>query len=323
MAVYTEVTDSELIAFLQNYDIGPLLSFKGIAEGVENSNFLLHTQAGFFILTLYEKRVHAEDLPFFIGLMDHLAARGINCPMPVRAKTGEALGELAGRPAAIVTFLDGLSLSSPNADHCEMLGEALAQMHLAGEGFDIHRDNALSLHAWRPLYGQCGSRVDTIEPGLGALMEHELDFLEQNWPQQLPQGIIHADLFPDNAFFLQDRFAGIIDFYFSCNDILAYDVAVCINAWCFEDDFSYNQQKAEKLLKGYQGIRKFNQEEINSLPILIRGAAIRFLLTRVYDWINVPENAIVTPKTPIEYIKKLKFHQSTTNFHIYGIANKQ
>lgn len=320
MAVYTEVTDAELIVFLQGYDIGPLLSFKGIAEGVENSNFLLHTGAGFFILTLYEKRVHTEDLPFFIGLMDHLAARGINCPKPVRAKSGEALGELAGRPAAIVTFLDGLSLSSPNENHCEMLGEALAEMHLAGDGFKIHRDNALTLNAWRPLYRQCGPGVDTIQPGLGALMENELDFLEKNWPQNLPTGIIHADLFPDNAFFLQDRFAGIIDFYFSCNDILAYDVAICINAWCFEADFSYNQRKAENLLKGYQKIRKFNKEEINLFPILIRGSAIRFLLTRVYDWLNIPENAIVTPKNPTEYIEKLKFHQTTTNFHVYGIA---
>ncbi len=320
MAVYTEVSDQELTAFLEHYEIGALLSFKGIAEGVQNSNFLLHTDAGTFILTLFEKQVHAEDLPFFVGLMDHLSAKGINCPKPVHAKNGKALGTLAGSPALIVTFLDGLSLSDPREEHCEMLGEAMAKMHRAGEGFNIHRDNALALADWRPLYQKCGANVDNIHPGLSRLIEEELDFLEQNWPDQLPTGIIHADMFPDNVFFLGGRFSGLIDFYFSCNDILAYDVAIGINAWCFDTDNSYNPAKAARLLKGYQSVRKLSNKEIESFPVLVRGAAIRFLLTRVFDWINTPKTALVIPKNPKEYINKLNFYRTITNYDVYGIA---
>lgn len=318
MAVYTHVSDEELISFLDGYDIGELLSFKGIAEGVENSNYLLHTGAGYFILTLYEKRVNADDLPFFVGLMDHLFKQGINCPKPVRDKFGEALGTLSGRPAAIVTFLDGLSISHPTPGHCEVLGQAVANMHLAGQNFDIPRANALSLTDWRPLYLQSAEKIDTIQPGLGALIEDELDYLEKHWPASLPVGIIHADLFPDNVFFLQGELSGFIDFYFSCNDMLAYDVAVCINAWCFDESNKFVSEKAERFLAGYQNIRKFSDEEKDAFPTLIRGSAIRFLLTRVYDWLNIPESAVVVPKDPIEYINKIKFHQTITNFRVYG-----
>ena len=319
MAVYTHVSDDELISFLAGYEIGELLSFKGIAEGVENSNYLLHTDAGHFILTLYEKRVNADDLPFFVGLMDHLFQKGINCPKPVRDKSGEALGTLSGRPAAIVTFLDGLSISHSTPEHCEMLGEAVAKMHLAGQGFDIPRQNALSLKDWRPLYLQSAERIDTIQSGLGKLIESELDYLEQHWPTSLPVGIIHADLFPDNVFFLKGELSGFIDFYFSCNDMLAYDVAICINAWCFDERSTFNPVKAESFLASYQNIRKFSDGEKKAFPTLIRGSAIRFLLTRVFDWLNVPETAVVVPKDPIEYIDKIKFHQTITNYRVYGV----
>jgi homoserine kinase type II len=318
VAVYTHISDDELISFLDGYEIGELLSFKGIAEGVENSNYLLHTGAGYFILTLYEKRVNADDLPFFVGLMDHLHRQGINCPKPVRNKSGDALGSLSGRPAAIVTFLDGLSISHPTPRHCEVLGQSVAKMHLAGQGFDISRPNALSLKDWRPLYEQSAEKVDTIQPGLGALIENELDYLERHWPTSIPVGIIHADLFPDNVFFLRDELSGFIDFYFSCDDMLAYDVAVCINAWCFDENNKFYPERAEKLLAGYQNIRKFSDEEKNAFPTLIRGSAIRFLLTRIYDWLNVPKSAVVVPKDPSEYITKIKFHQTTTNYGIYG-----
>lgn len=319
MAVYTHIDDDELSTFLEGYDIGELLSFKGIAEGVENSNYLLHTGAGYYILTLYEKRVNADDLPFFIGLMDHLFHNGISCPEPVRNKSGDALGILAGRPAAIVTFLDGLSLSHSSSGDCKILGEAVAKMHLAGQGFEIERANALSIADWRPLYELSAANIDTIQPNLSTLVETELDYLEANWPKNLPTGIIHADIFPDNVFFLKGELSGFIDFYFSCNDMLAYDVAICINAWCFDNDGNYDQEKAESFLIGYQKIRKFSDEENIALPILIRGSAIRFLLTRVYDWLNVPKTAVVVPKNPVEYINKVKFHQSITNFRIYGV----
>ncbi len=320
MAVYTSVTDEQLVAFLDTYDIGPLLSCKGIAEGVENSNFLLHTGKGNFILTLYEKRVNADDLPFFIGLMDHLSRNDFNCPRPVRQTNGEVLGTLAGRPAAIVTFLEGVSLNNPTPRHCWQLGVAMAQMHEVGQNFQLHRKNALSVNDWRPLFQLSGDRVDTIQPGLGSLIEQELDFLEARWPDHLPSGTIHADLFPDNVFFLQDELSGFIDFYFSCNDILAYDAAICINAWCFDEGTLYNQKKAEHFLSGYQTIRKFSNEERELFPVLMRGAAIRFLLTRVYDWLNVEDSAFVVPKDPIEYIKRVKFHQTITNFLIYGFV---
>ncbi len=321
MAVYTEVSNNELSAFLTAYDIGTLLSYKGIAEGVENSNFLLHTTGGYFILTLFEKRVNASDLPYFMGLMDHLFRHGVACPEPVHMRTGEILGTLAARPAAIVTFLDGIALSSPTTVQCEALGGGLANLHLAGLEFKGHRTNALTVSDWRPLFDRAGEGIGLIAPGLWQLIEDELGFLENSWPDNLPTGVIHADLFPDNVFFLDDSLAGFIDFYFSCNDILAYDIAICINAWCFDGDEKFCPERSRHLLKGYQNIRSLSNEEAEFLPILIRGAAIRFLLTRAYDWINTPKDAVVTLKKPHEYVNKLKFHQSIANINIYGVRN--
>ncbi len=319
MAVYTDVTDSELTEFLKAYDLGRLLALKGIAEGVENSNFLLHTEAGYFILTLYEKRVAEADLPFFIGLMDHLAERGIRCPLPVKGRDGTALNRLAGRPAAIISFLEGIWVRRPKASHCQALGTAMAQMHLAGRDFPLHRANALSLASWRPLFDASRARADTVEAGLANYIDAELDDLEAAWPDQLADGVIHADLFPDNVFFLNDELSGLIDFYFACNDMLAYDIAVCLNAWCFEADNSFNVTKARALMAGYESVRKLAPDERDALPILARGAALRFLLTRLYDWLTVPEGALVTPKDPLEYVRKLRFHQKVTNAREYGI----
>jgi homoserine kinase type II len=320
MAVYTDVSDEELQQFLAGYDIGSLLAYKGIAEGVENSNFLLHTGTGFFILTLYEKRVAERDLPFFLGLTEHLAVRGITCPQPVRSRKGEALGRLVGRPAAIFTFLDGMWIRRPHAVHCEAVGEALAKLHLAGADFPMTRQNALSVQGWRPLANAAGVRADTVKQGLAEAIKNELTVLERDWPLGLPQGVIHADLFPDNVFFLGDRLSGLIDFYFACTDALAYDVAICLNAWCFEPDHSYNITKGGALLHGYMRMRQLDAHEIRVLPLLCRGAALRFLLTRLVDWLNVPPGALVKPKDPLEYYRKLRFHQAGVCARDYGIG---
>jgi homoserine kinase type II len=319
MAVYTDVSDVDLQRFLAGYNIGSLLAYKGIAEGVENSNYLLHTSAGFFILTLYEKRVAADDLPFFLGLTEHLAAHGITCPQPVRARDGEALGRLVNRPAAIFTFLDGMWIRRPQAVHCAAVGEALAKLHLAGAGFKMTRPNALSVKGWRALADTAGAGADTVKNGLAHAIDSELTLMERDWPHDLPSGVIHADLFPDNVFFLDDRLSGLIDFYFACTDALAYDVAICLNAWCFEADHSYNLTKGRALLHGYTRVRRLNPREIDVLPLLCRGAALRFLLTRLVDWLNVPPGALVKPKDPLEYYRKLRFHQAGVCARDYGI----
>ena len=321
MAVYTDVAAEELADFLSRYEIGELLSYKGIAEGVENSNFLLHTTAGYFILTLYEKRVAKRDLPFFLGLMTHLASRGIVCPLPVKNRSGEVLSVLAGRPAAIIGFLEGIWPRKPNVAHCAGVGQALARMHLAGRDFTMSRANALSVAGWRPLFDAAALRADELQHGLRAFIAAELDHLESGvWPADLPDGVIHADLFPDNVFFLGERLSGIIDFTFACNDMLAYDVAICLNAWCFESDYSFNVTKARAFLNAYGRERKMSQAEESALPLLARGAALRFLLTRLVDFLNVPPGALVRPKDPLEYVRKLRFQQGVGSMRDYGVT---
>jgi homoserine kinase type II len=319
MAVYTDVAAEDLAGLLAGYDIGELLAYKGIAEGVENSNFLVHTSQGNFILTLYEKRVAAADLPFFLGLMEHLAARGITCPQPVKNKQGEVLGQIAGRRAAIITFLDGMWIRRPSAAHCTALGTALAKLHLAGLDFPGTRANTLSVGGWRGLYAHCQGRVNEVQRDLKQVLTDELAHLERLWPRDLPQGVIHADLFPDNVFFLGDKLSGLIDFYFACTDALAYDVAICLNAWCFESDHSYNVTKGRNLLQAYAAVRPLNTAERTALPLLARGAALRFLLTRLVDWFDVPPGALVRPKDPMEYFRKLRFHQTVGSVRDYGI----
>jgi homoserine kinase type II len=319
MAVYTEVPDEELEAFVSRYDIGRVVSCKGIAEGVENSNFLLTTEQGSYILTLYEKRVRPEDLPFFLRLMEHLASRGIACPTPLKARNGEALGELCKRPAAIVTFLDGMWPRRPTARHCQLLGTALAEMHLAGADFPMQRPNDLSVAGWRRLYEATKDRADEVKPGLEEEIRRELEGFEARWPKKLATGVIHADLFPDNVFFLGDRLSGIIDFYFACTDFYAYDIAICLNAWCFEIDGSFNVTKARLMLAAYAKTRPVPPEEVEALPMLARGSALRFLLTRLYDWLNHPPGAFVRPKDPLEYLAKLRFHAGVRGPAAYGL----
>jgi len=319
MAVYTEVSDDELREFVSDYDIGTVNAFKGIAEGVENSNYLLQTERGSYILTLYEKRVAGGDLPFFLGLMDHLAARGFPGPQPVHARDGVALRRLCGRPAAIVSFLNGMWPRRISPDHCRALGAAAARLHIAGEGFGQSRPNDLSVAGWRALYDSVAGRADEVAPGLSAEIGDELAAVEAAWPADLPSGIIHADLFPDNVFFLDGTLSGIIDFYFACNDAFAYEMAICLNAWCFESDGSFNVTKARALLSGYRHTRPLSAREIETLPMLARGGALRFLLTRLYDWLNHPEGAFVRPKDPLEYLDKLRFHRDVAGPGAYGI----
>lgn len=322
MAVYTDVSDEELEAFIGSYSIGALTSFKGIAEGVENSNYLVHTESGRYILTLYEKRVRGEDLPYFLALMQHLAARGITCPLPVSDREGRTLKQLAGRPAALITFLDGLWVRRPSIEHCAGLGDALARFHLAGRDFPMTRANSLSLPGWQALFATIGASADGVAKGLSGVIDKELRHLEGHWPNDLPQGVIHADLFPDNVFFLGDKISGLIDFYFACNDMLAYDVAVCLNAWCFESDGSFNVTKARALLEAYEKVRPLTRAELDSLPTLARGAALRFLLTRTYDLINTDANALVKTKDPNEYLRKLRFHQRVKSTREYGLKER-
>ncbi|MEO3473013.1 homoserine kinase [Roseomonas sp. CAU 1739] len=326
MAVYTEVTDEALRTFLADYALGELLAFRGIAEGVENSNYALKTEAGDFILTLYEKRVDPAELPYFLGLMDHMAQRGLACPTPVHAKDGQALRMLAGRPAAIVTFLPGVWPRKVRPDHCAPLGRALGQMHAAGEGFAIQRRNALGPSGWRPLLDRCRSRGDEVQPGLIAELDAALAGILSAWPADgaLPRGHIHADLFPDNVFFLpgedgKPRVSGLIDFYFACTDLHAYDIAICLNAWCFEADYSFNVTKARALLSAYDAVRPIAMEERAALPVLARGAALRFLLTRLYDWTHTPAGALVTRKDPLEYLRKLRFFAQAGSASALGL----
>jgi homoserine kinase type II len=353
MAVYTEVDDDALAAFLADYDLGGVTAFKGIAEGVENSNYLLQTETGGYILTLYEKRVNAADLPYFLGLMDHLAAQGFPCPVPVHGRDGQALRRLCNRDAAIVTFLQGVSVRHPSPEHCRALGTALARLHLAGDGFKMSRKNDLSVTGWRKLFDACGKRADELLAGDGLKMrretdmsvaqwrellnaggksdddllsgvrpelEVELSYLESAWPQKLPTGVIHADLFPDNVFFLGSEFSGVIDFYFACNDFFAYDIAVCLNAWCFEADRSFNVTKARNMLSAYRAVRPLSEDELEALPVLARGAAMRFLLTRLFDWLHRVEGALVRVKDPKEYLYRQRFHRSVTGPSAYGIV---
>lgn len=319
MAVYTDISDAELEAFLGDFDLGGLLAFKGIVEGVSNSNFMLETEGGRFILTLYEKRTRAEDLPYFIALMRWLAGRGYPCPTPMPDRQGKVLKPLAGKQSALVSFLPGVSVRKPKAQHCREAGAGLARLHLAAAGFPQTRPNDLGQAAWKDLFEGERHGADKLRPGLAAVIAGDLDHLEANWPRDLPQGVIHADFFPDNVFFIDSRFSAAIDFYFAANDALAYDVGVCLNAWCFESDGAFNATNARALVAGYESIRPFSDAEKAALPILAHGAAMRFFLTRLIDWDAAPEGALVKPHDPLAYEVRLGFHrQSQGRLDIFG-----
>lgn len=319
MAVYTHVPAEEMAEFLTRYDAGELLSAKGIAEGVENSNYLLETSTDRFILTLYEKRVNEADLPFFMDLLDHLAARGCRVPRFIADRDGQQLQQLAGRPACLIEFLTGISVTEPTAAQSYSAGRALGEMHAAAADFTGARANALDLGGWHELADTCGPHFDEIKPGLARRVADELAFMDVHWPAALPRAVIHADLFPDNVLMHGDEVTGLIDFYFSCTDVRAYDLAVTHSAWCFDFDGSaYHPGRAAGLVKGYEECFGLSDDERAAFPILCRGAALRFMLTRAFDWINTPPDALVTRKDPLAFLRRLDFYSSARPSELLG-----
>ncbi len=322
MAVYTKINQAELCDLLSHYEIGAVQEIKEIVEGVENSNFSLQTEQGKFILTLYEKRVNPDDLPFFLNLKKHLNTQNISCPLPIARKDGGLLSNVKGQPAAIISFLEGSSIRRPQNIHCYELGKAMAELHLAGQSFNMHRGNDVSLEAWQTMFDEIRGDCDSVHPDMRAHLSQDLEFLEQNWPTDLPTGIIHADLFVDNIFFIDEKLSGIIDFYFACTDMFAYDIAIALNAWCFEADVNFNITKSKAILEGYQSTRPLSEAEFTALPILARGAAMRFLLTRLQDWLHQDPHALVGMKNPTDYLRRLRFHKTVTHAQDYAITRK-
>ena len=318
MAVYTDITDDELATLLADFDLGAATSFKGIAEGVENSNFLLETETGRYFLTVYEKRVREEDLPFFLGLMQWLERHGFPSARPIADRNGEILKRMRGKPCALVSFLTGLSVRRPSAAHCREAGVSLAELHLAADGFPLGRENDLGQAAWAPMFVGLKDAAEGLKPGLAAVVDADLADLAARWPQGLPTGVVHADYFPDNVFFTAGRFSAAFDFYFACVDALAYDVAVALNAWCFEPDGSFNITSARALVAGYESRRPLSVAERAALPVLAHGAAMRFFLTRLHDWGATPAGALVRPKDPLEYERKLAVHRSSPDLVLFG-----
>ena len=323
MAVYTDLKKEEIIAFLSLYNVGSLVSFSGITEGIENSNYHLKTTKSDFILTLFEKRTDKEDLPFFINIMMYLNDREFKCPKPIIDNQGNYLQTLLGKPAVIVDFLEGKSKTKLTVQDNFAVGLTMAKMHIYSKDYHMKRNNSLSISGWDELLYKCDTSIsktvlNKIEPRIIEEIKYSLDFCKDNWPKNLPVGFIHADMFPDNVFFKNNKISGIIDFYFSCTDILVYDLAIAVNAWCFDNNEIFNKTKFKSLINGYQSIRELNKEELFYLPLLSQAAALRFLLTRIYDWANTPKNADVIPKNPREYIQKLRFHKTISNNKNYN-----
>ena len=310
MAVYTQIDENDLSALLTDFDLGAALSCKGIAEGVENSNFLLETEGGRFILTLYERRVREGDLPYFLNLMHWLAGHDFPCPTPMADRNGALLKTVRGRPAALVSFLTGVSVQHPTSAHCREAGEALARLHLAGAGFAGLRENTLGQPSWGKLFRGLDAAADDLRPGLARDIASDLADLARGWPVGLPTGSIHADLFPDNVFFVGQRFSAAIDFYFACTDAYAYDLAVTLTAWAFDPDGRVKPASARAMIEGYDALRALSAAERSALPVLARGAAMRFFLTRLADWGAARPGALVRPKDPMEYEARLQVFRS-------------
>jgi homoserine kinase type II len=320
MAVYTKLSESSLNEFFSKYNLGKLLDYKEIKEGIENTNYFIHTEKGKFILTLYEKRVEEKDLPFFMSLMRNLFDKKFPSPEPIINKNGSYISEILNKKAAVVSFLDGRAKKVLSPSNCYEVGINTAKLHMITKNLTGKRENKLSINSWRKIYNNVKKDCSKIHPNLPQVIEKNLDGIEKNWPKNIPRGIIHADLFPDNIFFNGDKVSGIIDYYFSCYDFYVFEIAICLNALCFEgknENLSFNVTKSKKFIDGYSSIRKLTEEEKKSLKVLCQGAAIRFLLTRVFDYLNLTEGAIVKIKDPVEYLKRLEFHDSVKNYQDY------
>lgn len=319
MAVYTEPSDEELRALLDGWNLGPVLAFKGIAEGVQNSNFLLETPEGRFILTIYEKSVNTADLPFYLGATEKAAAAGLPCALPVRTKSGAQTQTMRGKSTALCTFLNGISAKRPPASQARAAGAALAKLHIALSDYGQERTNDLGPQDWPNMWAQMQDSAESLEPGIVAAVNQDLDVFASEWPTGLPRGTIHADLFPDNVLFLGDQVSGLIDFYFACTDFLAYDLAVMLNAWCFEPNGrEFDMVKGRALIAGYESVRPLSPYEKDALPILARGAALRFFLTRLADWTLETGDALVRKKDPRDYTARLAFHRAARSAKDYG-----
>ena len=321
MAVYTSITLKDLSKFLSNYNIGKIIKFEGILEGVENTNYKIKTSKGNYILTIFEKRVQKKDLPFFMNLMSGLSKHKIRCPEPIKNKKGKYLFKIKNKSACLVSFLKGKDKNNLNYRECFTVGKKVAKLHLASKKLNLYRKNDLSVNSWGPLLKKIDKRINKLSNNLKNLMKSDLADIKKKWPKKMPNGIIHSDLFIDNIFFNKGKFYGFIDFYFSANDFLAYELATCINALCFNKKnkhFVLNKRKSSQFLKGYQSIRKLSLKEKSNLNTLCRGSALRYLLTRSYDYLNTPKNAIIKIKDPMEYLDKLNFHRNVSSFKDYS-----
>jgi homoserine kinase type II len=320
VAIYTKISKNDVISIERKFNLGKIISFKGIKKGIENTNYLIRTKKNKYILTIFEKRVQEKDLPFFMSLMDKLNNYNINCPKPQKNKTGNYLITIKNKPASIVSFVEGKDKSKLKVNDCYEIGKNIAKLHIASKKIKLYRKNSMSLNSWPKLLNKIGDKCKKIDPHLNNLMRTNLKEIKKSWPRKLASGIIHGDLFIDNIFFKNNKFYGYIDFYFSSNDFLIYEIAICINALCFDKKnrkFIFNKKKSKNLIKGYSSLRKLSKEEKNSLNILCRGAALRYLLTRTYDHLNTPKSAIIKIKDPREYIQKLKIHNKFNNFKNY------
>jgi homoserine kinase type II len=319
MAVYTKLEHQEVRQFLEQYNINNFKDYKGITEGVENTNYLIKTSEQDYILTIYEKRVDENDLPFFIKLLSYLSENKFPCPKPIANKNNEKINRIKNKNAALVTFLNGQSKNKITSEECFEIGKITAQLHEITKKFDINRKNNLSIENWESIFEKTIKHKIDLDESIIKKTKNYLNFLKDKWPKNLPQGIIHADLFPDNIFFTNNKVSGIIDFYFACNDFFAYEIAICINSLCFDNNSTFNMTKAKNLIDGYTSIRTLSEDEKKYLPILSMGAAMRFFLTRLYDFYHTDNKADVKIKDPFEYLKKIEFHSTIKNFNEYFI----
>jgi len=314
MAVYTPITKEKLSSFLENYNIGSLENFKGVLEGVENTNYKIITSQDTFILTIFEKRVKKQDLPFFIELQNHLSKKNIKCPSPIHNRNGQYINIIEDKPCVLMSFLEGKKINNDTSYHCHQIGELAAKIHLHSKDFTLTRNNGLHQKHWEDIFNKCQNIKENRYNKLNQIIEQELQYLDKNWPRNLPTGIIHGDIFPDNVFFIDNNISGLIDFYFSCNDFYAYDLAITTNAWCFDKKESFKKENFDSFLKGYQQHVSMSNDEKNHFNTLLRGAAMRILVTRLYDQLYHPVGAMVVPKDPFEFFNILKWHQNNSVF---------